>query len=224
MRIWGYSPSLGSEVAQFSRRYFFSGAILAYALISAYAWAGFPYDSLCAIEDESLGSAAKTYTNVMIAGDLETISVTQQQYVKFCGQNWRAFVGLGFPPVADKQPSDAKWMSEDQELLTDIYGWTAVAFVAGFITLFFGSGIIKYFQSWFRGVEKDRGQKQEIDFSSNAEVCAFCAFVAMCSCSSFMFVVLHQIFAYVPQVKVGGFPFPFLACDIDNIDQVKFKS
>ena len=178
MRIWGYSPSLGSEVAQFSRRYFFSGAILAYALISAYAWAGFPYDNLCAVEDDSYGSAAGTYTNVVIASKLiaepQTITVDQSEYVKFCGQNWRAFVGLGFPPVADKQPSDSKWMTEEQELLSDIYGWTSVAFVAGFIALFFGSGIIKYFQSWFRGVEKDRGQKQEIDFSSNAEVCVFC--------------------------------------------------
>ena len=175
MRIWGYSPSLGSEVAQFSRKYFFSGAILAYAIISAYAWAGFPYDSLCPVEDVADQSAAGIYTNVTISSNLvedpQTIPVTQPTFFKFCGQNWRAFEGLGFPPISGKQSSDAKWMTENQEVLADIYGWTAVAFLTGFIVLFFGSGIVKYFQSWFRGVYQSRGQKQEIDFSSNAEVC-----------------------------------------------------
>lgn len=175
MRIWGYSPSLGSEVAQFSRKYFFSGAILAYAIISAYAWAGFPYDSLCPVEDVADQSAAGNYTNVAISSKLDedpqTISVTQPTFFKFCGQNWHAFDGLGFPPISGKQSSDAKWMTENQEVLADIYGWTAVAFLTGFIVLFFGSGIVKYFQSWFRGVYQSRGQKQEIDFSSNAEVC-----------------------------------------------------
>jgi hypothetical protein len=32
---------------------------------------------------------------------------------------------------------------------------------------------------------------------------------------------LLEIFAFVPQIKVPGFPFPFLACDIDQIDQVR---
>jgi hypothetical protein len=40
------------------------------------------------------------------------------------------------------------------------------------------------------------GATQHIDFSSNPE-----------------------IFAYVPQIKVGGQPFPYLVCDIDDIDQ-----
>lgn len=29
-----------------------------------------------------------------------------------------------------------------------------------------------------------------------------------------------EIVAYIPQIKMPGFPFPFLACDIDSIDQV----
>jgi hypothetical protein len=40
------------------------------------------------------------------------------------------------------------------------------------------------------------GDSQHIDFSSNPE-----------------------IFAYVPQIKKVGQPFPYLACDIDDIDQ-----
>jgi hypothetical protein len=40
------------------------------------------------------------------------------------------------------------------------------------------------------------GDSQNIDFSSNPE-----------------------IFAYVPQLKFGGHPFPYLCCDIDDLDQ-----
>jgi hypothetical protein len=43
MRIWASSSSLGGELAKFSRRYFFSGALLAMAIVSAYAYAQFPY-------------------------------------------------------------------------------------------------------------------------------------------------------------------------------------
>jgi hypothetical protein len=43
MRIWASSSTLGGELAQFSRRYFFSGALLAMAIVSAYAYAQFPY-------------------------------------------------------------------------------------------------------------------------------------------------------------------------------------
>jgi hypothetical protein len=40
MRIY---LNLGGELARFSRRYFFSGALLAMAIVSAYAYAQFPY-------------------------------------------------------------------------------------------------------------------------------------------------------------------------------------
>jgi hypothetical protein len=40
------------------------------------------------------------------------------------------------------------------------------------------------------------GDDQHIDFSSDPE-----------------------IFAYVPQIKRNGFPFPFIVCDIDELDQ-----
>ena len=171
MRIWAPSPFVGSEVAQFSRRYFMSGAILAYAIVSAYAWAGFPYDSLCDVTDDPTTGAAGTYDNVEIASDditePQTIVVTQDEFVVSCRQNWRGFDGLPFPPTSRSQPAGLRWMGDSQEMLTDIYGWTAVAFLIGFIVLFFGSGLLKYFRSWFRGVYDPSGQKQEIDFSAN---------------------------------------------------------
>ena len=47
VRLWSWQPAIGSELAVFSRRYFFSSAALATCLVSAYAFAQFPYDNLC---------------------------------------------------------------------------------------------------------------------------------------------------------------------------------
>lgn len=86
-------------------------------------------------------------------------------------------------------------MTDSQATLSNVYGWTAFALVLVYLLLFFGSGIINYFRSCFAGTYSPGGQDQHIDYSSNLE-----------------------IYGYVPQVKWIGFPFPFLACDIDNID------
>lgn len=164
MRIWANSPFLGSEVAQFSRKYFFSGAVVAYAIISAYAWAGFPYDNLCRQENPQSG-AAGTF-DVTLASDLNsnnsqnvmTINVAEDDFFVYCRQNWRGFNGLPFPPTAKSQPSGLRWMGDSQEKLTNAYGWTAVALLAGFVSLFFGGAILSWSLSWFRGVYKSKGK------------------------------------------------------------------
>jgi len=89
-----------------------------------------------------------------------------------------------------------EWMTPDQEVLVDVYGYTSLGLLLIFILSYFGTSIRNFFMSWVRGVYSPSGQDQHIDFSANSE-----------------------IFGYVPQVRQPGFPFPFLACDIDRIDQ-----
>jgi hypothetical protein len=55
---------------------------------------------------------------------------------------------------------------------------------------------MRLFLSLFRGVHAPDGQKQQIDFTC-----------------------VPEIFLYVPQIKLKAFPFPFLACSIDTLDQ-----
>jgi hypothetical protein len=62
--------------------------------------------------------------------------------------------------------------------------------------VFFGGAGWRLFMSLFRGVHVPNGQKQQIDFSC-----------------------VPEIFLYVPQIKLKAFPFPFLACNIDTLDQ-----
>lgn len=171
MRIWGFSPFVGSEVAQFSRRYFFSGSVLAFVILSSYAWAGFPYDNLCDVVNNPKTGANRTYEDFQSYSkeieDLQIVVVEQNEYVRFCGQSWKFFKGLPFPAVSSKQPDGYEWMGESQTILTDIFGWTSVFFLIAFIVLFFGTAILKYLRSWFFGVYVPSGQKQEIDFSAN---------------------------------------------------------
>eukprot|EP00977_Amphora_coffeiformis_P030428 scaffold46958_cov199-Amphora_coffeaeformis.AAC.1 len=63
-RIWGWVPTIGSELPKFSRRYFFSGSILVLCILSAYAWAQFPYDNLCIPEEPSVENFAGSFANV----------------------------------------------------------------------------------------------------------------------------------------------------------------
>jgi len=45
-RTWKRAPMLGNTISRFSRKYFFSTALVAMAIISSYYWSGFPYDNL----------------------------------------------------------------------------------------------------------------------------------------------------------------------------------
>jgi hypothetical protein len=64
-------------------------------------------------------------------------------------------------------------MSSSQEDLTDIYGWTAVACVVGFVTIFFGGSIMKYLLSWWRGVYVPTGMPTRN--ATNGTYFPFCA-------------------------------------------------
>jgi hypothetical protein len=175
LRVWATNADLGSEVARFSRKYFFSGALLAYCIISAYAWAGFPYDNLCFFnpDDEASGVNVNytrvnvTYTNVTLFNMTvqDNILVERDQVFRRCGQRWRDFQGPPFPPTARVQKE--KWMGASQTNLANLYGWTSVVAVAIYILVFFGAAIKDYSTSWIIGAYMSRGQEQHIDFSSD---------------------------------------------------------
>jgi hypothetical protein len=197
MRIWGWSPELGAELARFSRRYFFSGAVVAYFLVSAYAWAQFPYDNVCDPVNATY-SAPATYVNVLAPADepaLKYITVTQDTEVVYCPQSWRLYNGFPFPPTSRLQPDGLQWMHGTQETLVNLYGWTACVVAALFIVSFFGTAIVNFLLSWFRGIYVAANQNQHIDYSSN-----------------------DDIHLYIPQIRRGGMQFPLLACDVDHID------
>jgi hypothetical protein len=66
MRIWGWIPTIGAELPKFSRRYFFSGSLLALCIISAYTWAAFPYDNLCLPDNPTEVEGPRTFTGIQL--------------------------------------------------------------------------------------------------------------------------------------------------------------
>ena len=136
----------------FSRRYFFSGALLAFAIVSSYAWAQFPYDNIC-LPDNPTSGFAETYDNVMILnGTVTSITVSEDEGFRFCNQHWRAYSGIAFPASPRWQENGLNWMTPDQETLTTLYGWTSLVVLIVFILAVFGGTMVRYALSWIHGM------------------------------------------------------------------------
>jgi hypothetical protein len=95
MRIWGWTPFIGSQLAVFSRRFFFTSALIAFAAVSSYAWTQFPYDNICDPNDPDGTDVSGIYSGVSYAGsndlvnDDGMVTVTQLNSVVYCSQSWR---------------------------------------------------------------------------------------------------------------------------------------
>lgn len=92
MRLWGWPPLIGSEVAAFSRRYFFTAALITLTLISSYTWAQFPYDNVCTDQMTS-ENVTGVYTGVTTLGSSDVNSngvvyVEQTSSATYCSQSW----------------------------------------------------------------------------------------------------------------------------------------
>jgi hypothetical protein len=181
----------------------FLATLVTFAIVSSYIYYQFPYDNVCDFPDAE-GGKTGIFLGVRYADgepiykgeENEGVAVVfQDTAVKFCNQNWHSYDGWSFP-ATERLQGDLKWFTESQETVTTIYGWTAVAIVAATVIYLFGKAAIDLVMSLFTGVYQPEGASQHIDFSSNEE-----------------------IFAYVPQLKFGGHPFPYLCCDIDDLDQ-----
>ena len=101
LRLCGRTSDVGFYLSRLSRNYVIPAVLVTHVVMSAYWWSGYPYDDVC--EDEENGG----YT--------------------YCNQN---FYSAGvFPPLPRYQPEGYRWMSESQEMITSLYGWTSVIVV-----------------------------------------------------------------------------------------------
>lgn len=194
MRTWKKPPMLGTKMSEFSRRYFFSLALVAMAVMSSYYWAAFPFDNLCE-DGEATASFAGLYRVLMDGKELLITVESNETAYKYCNQDFFRFPKSewAFPFVSELQLDGQEWMTGDQEIITDIYGWSAVA-VIGLILLGFVYGWYNGFMSTFRGTYKPNGDVQGINFSD-----------------------VPSISCYIPEVESSVFSYPLLACNVDNI-------
>jgi hypothetical protein len=160
MRTWKRAPALGTSISKVSRRYFFSTAIVAMAVVSSYYWAGFPFDNLCSNEDElDVVDAAYFGTHKITTGtgssDSVTVDVYNQYTFRYCLQDLLWTSGRSFPAIARFQPEGGEWMTEDQEKVTNIYGWTSVGVIA-IVVVSFLWGWYQSFRGLFRSTYEVR--------------------------------------------------------------------
>lgn len=96
VRLWQPTPRLGADLANFSRRFFFTATLVAFAMVSSLTWAQYPYDKVCDPEnDDSQPGLVTTglFTNVVdLNGDLVDggeIDVSDDSDFVPCNQNFR---------------------------------------------------------------------------------------------------------------------------------------
>lgn len=205
MRTWKRPPKLGSKISEFSRRYFFLVAILAMAVLASYYWAGFPYDNLCLIEEaESPLISNNTFVgewkirpfdsalnpvDIYFPSDTDIYQPCLQDFFRF---PWSE---KAFPFISMFQLEGEEWMTVDQELITDIFGWSSVG-VLGIIFISFISRSYISFMHMFRGSYESCGHDMGINFSD-----------------------VPSISTYIPEVQSPVISYPLLACHIDRIDK-----
>ncbi|CAB9497646.1 protease [Seminavis robusta] len=201
VRIWGVAPSLGNKLAVFSRKYFFTGALVAFIISSAYAWAEFPYDNLCDPEGGTISKIIpqRNASALRFSDDKRIdVNVGQEEPVRFCHQGYRGQLetyGFNFPPSVLAQPDGLKWMTEDQETIVTWFYWSVILAMVAFFIIGFLRITTKAIVGCFRSNYEPTGSSQRIDFSCN-----------------------QDIVAYFPSIKLFTYPFPFIAANIDDLD------
>jgi len=152
LRVWGWSPMLGSRLAIYSRRYFFTGAVVAFVISSSYAWAQFSYDNVCDPVNGTVTPTSITIENVrtLEQSPLTTITVGQEEPVFSCAQGSRRQQGVSFPPSADDQPNGLKWMNEDQETVVTLFYWSTLIGVIFFLVGAFSATVYKGLVALFK--------------------------------------------------------------------------
>jgi len=196
LRNWSRAPHLGSKIAH-SSAFFFMAAVVFFAVCSAYSFADFPYDNACQVEGSVAGNA---YVGDFIAHDMDgrevEISVEENSPNYFyCNQDMMYYSPIAFPPIASKQPYGQEWMTSDQERTTTLLGYTAlgiVIFVLCRLMFFF---IIVPIRS-----------RLSQSFTPEALI------------GKEIFTEVKEISAYIPQVKLYGYPFPLILCNLGHIN------
>jgi hypothetical protein len=155
MRTWKRAPQLGTNLSQFSRRYFLSLAIVAMAVVSSMFWAGYPFDNLCE-DGRSRGIYIGDF-NLSVGSGEEVVNVSENDsiYVDCLQDLTVRGYGFAFPFIPSQQEGrNGEWMTDEQEQITTLFGWSSVA-VCVVVFLKLVSGWVKNLRkTFFRSSQK----------------------------------------------------------------------
>ena len=142
----------------------------AMAVFSSYYWSGFPFDNLCENEGELVFQNQTGYFSIPVyekAGAVSillnaNVTLEPEYYVNFtiaegestyryCLQDFLRTKGRQTYPFIPKfQEEGQEWMTEEQETVTTIYGWSSFGFFLGFCFIIVSRWIYSFYH-YFRG-------------------------------------------------------------------------
>lgn len=182
---------------------FFLIAIAVYAILTFNFYAMFPFDNVCedgSVDEEYIGTW--NITSDAIGFDLESIEITQNRSYKFCDQN--ILRKITFPPTpANLLSTSDDWLSDNRKTMAISLGWFMVLTVAIIIFTIALKTVVQFIKYLFFANNKMKEMTEEK--KSELEKLRFCD--------------IDEIKAYVPQITIDGYTFPFLLCDVDGIDE-----
>jgi len=222
LRTWEKAPMIGFTIGKINMIFILPCSVLVMTVMSSYWWSGFPFDNLCengVIDYKYVGEHFVNHSREQDLGVINLVlkkksidSFSPELFVvnsnatsyEYCNQNlFEPEVGqFRFPALSSWQynsGSGLTWMTSDQELVTQILGWTSVG-VLVLISLRFAWFAKKYFVSFFRSSYKPRGEDRGINFSS-----------------------VKDISCYIPQASCDEFSFPLIAARVDDVDTGLFE-
>jgi hypothetical protein len=135
-------------------------AVVFYAVLAAYNVASFPYDYGCDTHEQvPLDYVGTFHAKLLDNTTAVTITVdSSDTSYKFCNQDMMSYFLEAFPPTPVKQPIGEEWMSDDQEMFANLFGWTCVGIVGAVVSYLLWKVLVSCFCGGFdvRGEAKDK--------------------------------------------------------------------
>mmetsp|Transcript_1459 Transcript_1459/g.2883 ORF Transcript_1459/g.2883 Transcript_1459/m.2883 type:complete len:1129 (+) Transcript_1459:720-4106(+) len=133
MRSWQRAPSVGNEIAVFSRQYFLSAACVILAAMSSFYWAAFPFDNLCKDEDRIYDGPVENIvintTEYRYPNNSNFTVTPETQVYRFCNQDF-ILHGPRFPFIYREGVKDhGEWMTPEQQILSRLFAGTSIGVI-----------------------------------------------------------------------------------------------
>jgi hypothetical protein len=174
--------------------YFFTGSLVAYALMSSYNFASFPYDNACELKGTVASYYVGSFSATTPEGESVKVEISEgDSTFKYCNQDMLRYRPWpAFPATPSSQPTESKWMSSEQGF-SFVLGWTSVGVIVC-VVLVYLNGMRKRIKRFLFG-DFDRHEKQTHQ----------------------KFSEISDIYGYIPQYKLKGALYPILFCDVSKI-------
>jgi len=191
LRTWKQKTIVGTEMVSFSH-YFFLLCLLGYAIFASYTYSQFPYDNACETDNLVSESYVGARNLTLHDGSQFPVEVTADQYeYRFCKQFLFRSSPPTFPAIPTFLNDGYEWMTEPQEVYAAVLGWTSLVVLIFVCTIIFVKLFMTFVYPFCFKVRLPHGQSNRKNFYE------------------------IDVGAYVPQVIISGYKYPFLLCDMN---------